>query len=498
MEAPVSSLSRLSASQVERASFTPGGCSQPNVQATKLPLESTSENALQALQRRLAEQDVRISLLEKELRKNRLAPTKLVEYEEDANEKQSVPGARSESAQSFNSKSPQPRGMHSGLAKSDGDALSAQMRYQILQLKLHSIVQKSRSIGVVDCSPLPSPPEQRPDLLDDVSPASEKPVTPIQDYSLDDLRAFESHLEMKAASSMNTHSDGGQKETIKALLEGIGSPTDVSQDYYTESKRLLPTIQPPASERCARRPIPVAWDGKVTYTLPTTSPFDDAAQEAKALNAQPRTKYPLGLFKHGLIFDPSKAEGNCYRTVAIANLPLSCCMRHLFQAVRGGPVLAAHLMNMERVAGYHMGIVTFVYEKDARAYVRFSQNHGVFFDDQRASIKMFKQATYPMSVDMEQKVSRGHTRCISIKGPHDPERYTDVVTYVKKALPVYFDLGDDMEENASKTELQIHFNSIEAASAAIEACRRYGRLANCNLSFTADPCSRSLPACPCH
>lgn len=239
MEAPVSSLSRLSASQVERASFTPGGCSQPNVQATKLPLESTSENALQALQRRLAEQDVRISLLEKELRKNRLAPTKLVEYEEDANEKQSVPGARSESAQSFNSKSPQPIGMHSGLAKSDGDALSAQMRYQILQLKLHSIVQKSRSIGVVDSSPLPSPPEQRPDLLDDVSPASEKPVTPIQDYSLDDLRAFESHLEMKAASSMNTHSDGGQKETIKALLEGIGSPTDVSQDYYTESKRLL-------------------------------------------------------------------------------------------------------------------------------------------------------------------------------------------------------------------------------------------------------------------
>lgn len=240
MEGTVSSLSRLSASQVERASFTPGGCSQPNVQATKLPLGSTSENALQALQRRLAEQDARISLLERELRKNRLAPTKPVDYEEGANENQSVPGARSESAQLFNSKSPQPRGMHSGLAKSDGDALSAQMRYQILQLKLHSIVQKSHSIGVVDSSPLSSPPEQRPDLLDDVSPASEKPVTPSQDYSLDDLRAFESHLEMQAASYMNTHSDGGQKETIKALLEGIVSPTDVAQDYYTESKRLLP------------------------------------------------------------------------------------------------------------------------------------------------------------------------------------------------------------------------------------------------------------------
>ncbi|KLJ07977.1 hypothetical protein EMPG_16546 [Blastomyces silverae] len=494
MESFVSGLSRLSPSQVERASFTPGGSALPKVTVTNLPWESASEDALQALRRRLAEQDARISLLEKELRKNRLGPTKPAEKKVE-DRKENVPGVRSESVSSLSSKPAQPKKAGVGLAGLDDGVISSQLRYQMLHLKLYSI-QRRASSDVEDSPPLSSPPRQSPEssFFDDLRPASETPATPSQEYSLDDLRAFESHLKMKEASSWSSHSDGVQKETTKTLLEGIGSPTDIPQAYGI--------VPGEVRTKRASRPTPMPWDGKVKYSLPTSSPFDNDHQKNRALNAQSHSKYPLeyplGLFQHGLIFDPPKTEGNCFRTVAITNLPLNCCLRHLFQGVRGGTVLSAHLMNMERAAGYHMGIVTFVYEKDARAYVEFSKNHGVFFDDQRARVIMFKQPTYPMSGDIERKVSHGHTRCISINGPCDPERYTVVAAFVERELPVYFDFGDDMVENESRTEMRIHFNSIKAASAAIEAFRGYKRLANCEMSFAPDPCSSPLPVCPCH
>ncbi|OJD27418.1 hypothetical protein ACJ73_01192 [Blastomyces percursus] len=490
MESLVSSLSRLSASQVERASFTPGSRTLPKETVTKLPGESVSGDALQALQRQLAEQDARISLLEKELGKSQLERTKSAgPTVEDG--KEYVTRARSESMPSLNSKPAQPQKGAASLARLDDGVISSQLRYQMLQFKLYSMHPR-RSSAVEDSPPLSSPPGQSPEssFFDDLSPASDKPATPSQEYSLDDLRAFESHLEMKEASSWSGHGDGVQRETTKALLEGIESPTDILQEYGI--------VPGEARTKRASRPTPMPWDGKVKYSLPTSSPFDDAHQKKRALNAQHHSKYPPGHFQHGLFFVRPKTEGNCCRTVAVTNLPLSCCLRHLFQGVRGGTILSAHLMNMERAAGYHMGIVTFVSEKDARAYVEFSKNHGVFFDDQRARVIMFKQPTYPMSVDIERRVSHGHTRCISIKGPRDPERYTDVAAFVERRLPVYFDLGDDMVENASRTEMRIHFNSIKAASAAMEAFRGYERLANCEMSFALDPCSRPLPVCPCH
>lgn len=235
MEVPVSSLSSLSLSQVERASFTPGGFTQPSTKEKKLPSESASTNALQALQRRLAEQDARISLLEKKLRKNRLEPAE----ETDEGRKENVSAARSVPVSSLPA---QPKDVRIGLIESNDGVISSKMRYQILQLKLYSIVQQRRSITAEPSPPLASPPEHSPaqSLFDDFSPVSENPAPANHDYSPDDLRAFESHLEMKAASSLNNYSDAVQKETIKTLLEGIGSPTDVPQDYKTEPKHFLP------------------------------------------------------------------------------------------------------------------------------------------------------------------------------------------------------------------------------------------------------------------
>ncbi|OAX77362.1 hypothetical protein ACJ72_08342 [Emergomyces africanus] len=523
MEIPISSLSKLSPSQVEKASFIPGCFTQRAAKPRKLPSESTAEEALQALQQRLAEQDARISLLEKKLRKNRLGTAEEAE-EAEKERKGSVPGAGSVPVSSANAQPAPRKDVGIGLAgPNDGD-IPSMMRYQILQLKLYSIVQQRRAIAVKPSFPLSSPPQQSPasSFFDDFSPAPPKSAPPDQAYSPDDLRAFESYLEMKAASSVNNHNNGVHKETIRTLLEGIESPVDVPHAFKTEPKCLLPvnaipfpvfriiprlranyyftvqSIDAAARTTSSSQPTPLPWDGEIKYTLPTSSPFDDSNQASRALSAQRHQGSLLGLFQHGLIFHPPESEGNVYRTVAITNLPLRSCLRHLFQAVRGGPVFSAHLMNMERVAGHHMGIVNFLYERDARAYVAFSQSHGVFFDDRRANVIMFKQATYPISVDMEQKVRGNHTRCISIKGPPDSKRYTDVATFVEKQFPVYFDLGDDMVENASATDLEMHFNSIEAASAVIGAFRQYHRLANCELSFAPDPCSRPLPTCPCH
>ncbi|PGH10665.1 hypothetical protein AJ79_05379 [Helicocarpus griseus UAMH5409] len=492
MEVSVSSLSKLSPSQVEKASFTPRKLSQPAAQANMPLSEPHPSNTLQFLQNRLAEQDARISSLEKLLQKHQI---KTAEEEDDG--KQTVTSAYVTAAPSPVFKTLQPENVKRNSTGSDDGAL----RYQILHLKLCAIMQQRNSNYAPEPSPpLSSPPAQSPSLLDDFGQLETSVPTLVPskaDYLSEDLAEFESRLQSKVANPKTEHNDVTWEKTNETLIEGIDAPEEIS--YVRKEPKFAMSSIEPVVHKAINRPTPLPWDGTIKYTLATSSPFDDTAQEMGALNAQPpNLSTSLGLFQHGLVFKPHKTDENVYRTVAVTNLPLGSCLRHLFQAIRGGPIYSAHLMNMERTAGYHMGIVTFIHEKDARAYVDFAKDHGVLFDDQRANVIMFKTATYPISVEMNRKIKSGHTRCISIKGPRDPDRYSAVAAFVEKELPVYFDLGDDMMENEDATELQMHFNSITAASAAMEAFRRFSRFADCQLSFAPDPCSRSFPACPCH
>lgn len=239
-------------------------------------------------------------------------------------------------------------------------------------------------------------------------------------------------------------------------------------------------------------PKPQPWDGTIAWV--TTAAYDDHGEEVDALSLQPGASSSLGLFQHGLVFAPRDPDENAFRTVMLTHLPLDVDMKTLLRAVRGGDVLAAHLMNTESNAGFHLGVVIFVREKDAVAYANFAARHGVYFNDQRAKVVLSPTPTYPITKTMEANIFRyGHTRCIAITGEADPNRYTAVALHIMDELPIHFASGDRMVENQDETEIIVRFNSIKAAGAALEVLRRYPMLRGCDLDFASDPCAEPLP-----
>ncbi|KAK2798836.1 hypothetical protein FQN50_008697 [Emmonsiellopsis sp. PD_5] len=456
MERP-SGLSTLSPAQLERASFTPRAACESTMVAPAS--EPSSESLLQAMQKLLAMQEARIASLENQMRNSSGAqtPVRRDGYKDCSSHR----------------------------------TMSSETRQQ-LQSDLHAALRQenispaSSSLDTKQASP--------PSLLDDLLTPTEGPLHLRGGCSsnlLDDLTSFEP-FESAAGHTAEKQVDAPSDDPFETLMDLI-SHSEVTCPQKLDTKPTGVIDQPSLLDVYDGNRRQVPWDGIINYTL-CSSPFSSSDEESAAVYGQPKTSWSSGFFQHGLFFKPHKTDDNAYRTVALTNLPLNSFLRHLISAVRGGPIYSAHLMNMEKVAGFHMGVVKFLYEKDARAYVEFAKEVGVFFDGHRANVMLYKTATYPISTQMEEKIAKGHTRCVSIKGPRDPGRYTAVAAFVERKLPVYFDLGDDIIENGDQTELQMSFNSIEAASAAMEAFRHsFRRLDNCELSYAPDPCARPFP-----
>jgi T-complex protein 1 subunit beta len=194
------------------------------------------------------------------------------------------------------------------------------------------------------------------------------------------------------------------------------------------------------------------------------------------------------------MFTPGEWDENVYRTITITNLPLNINMKTLLKGVLGGEVYSVHLMNMEQCSGSHMGIVTFVNERAAMAYIKFAANYGVYYNDQRANVFLLQTATYPMSDQMETDIFKhGHTRCLSIRGPPDADRYRCIFAHIQRRLPMYFDLGDAMIDNETHTEVIVRLNSIPAAQDVHRSLESDHGLRTSEIDFAPDPCAQRLP-----
>lgn len=225
------------------------------------------------------------------------------------------------------------------------------------------------------------------------------------------------------------------------------------------------------------RPITQPWDGTIHWT------------SKPATEGDPRAF--LRSSGHGLVYTPKANDRNVYRTICLSGLPSTTDLRSLIAAIRGGSIYSAHLMNMEQLAGFQMGFVTFVEEKAARAYVDFAAKCGVYFDNQRAKVVLFQTPTFPTSTLTRSCVPL--TRCIIIKGPSNYDRYSYVAKYIEGRMPVYFALGDIMVENDTATELQVRFHSIPAAQQAMPLLRSFKSLEDCTVQYTPDPCNQRFP-----
>ncbi|KAK2734155.1 hypothetical protein FQN57_001870 [Myotisia sp. PD_48] len=310
-------------------------------------------------------------------------------------------------------------------------------------------------------------------------------------YLLDDFLAFEQRLNKSKQITSTSLSSAAEPDTPTTLIEGIGSVDDLidhgdNQASSPENACCETPSTPSTPSKIFPRPRP--WDGTVSWR----SISDNDSKYGSGDEASTPSHHPHPQLPHGLIYVPQRPNENAYRTAFLDHLPLDVSMKTMLSAVRGGKVLSAHLMNMEEIAGYHMGIVTFAREQDASAYAEFARTHGVYFNNRRIKVTLSKIPTYPMSDTMQKGVfNQGHTRCISIRGGSDSHRYSAVAARLLKWLPRYFELGDSMVENEDETEIIVRFNSIVAAQSALKLLA--GVHLDCAMGFAPDPCGLPLP-----
>ncbi|EEP81213.1 T-complex protein 1 subunit beta [Uncinocarpus reesii 1704] len=330
-----------------------------------------------------------------------------------------------------------------------------------------------------------------------------------------ELVGFEEIFERKSAQAPQNSYERSAHDQPQTLLEGIGSAMELTHHRRIDSRSnpgssLLLDMgdSPPRNNSssefsvssgnqdrasdCSVLPGPIPWDGKISWK--TVSVFENVKDIANTLCNQPPEMASRGLFQDDLVFKPRQGDLNVYRTVAVLNLPDNIDMKTFLKGIRGGCIYSAHLHNTLYISGSHMGVVTFIFQTDAIAYAEFAAKNGVYFNGKRAEVVLFKTPTYPISEVMERYIfDLGHTRCLSIRGESDPERFTMIAKFMKDNSRMYFDLGDQMVENETKTEIIVRFNSVQAAAGVMAKLEKFPLLYGCDIDFDIDPCSEPLP-----
>ncbi|KAK2832033.1 hypothetical protein FQN49_006919 [Arthroderma sp. PD_2] len=321
-------------------------------------------------------------------------------------------------------------------------------------------------------------------------------------YLLDDLDVFESCL--SSMSSMGSAkgypvtpltpvTSKSGFDVNETLVDGVGSVGDLIHHRGGNSSIRTDSDDDEFFTSSSSPPTPVKaqpWDGHISWT---NTLLNDDYGKFEGRPSPFRPSNSSDFLTHGLVYFPRFDDEDAYRTVFLTHLPLDVDMKTLLSAVRGGMVYSAHIMNMEEIAGYHMGVVNFVRGKDAAAYVNFARMHGVYFNDARVNVSLSKTPTYPIPKAMQQNIiDQLYSRCLVICGDQDPRRYTYIAWHLKAKMPTDFGMGDRMIENSAETGINIRFSSIRAADSAYHILR--GLLRDCTIAFALDPCAQPLPS----
>lgn len=281
------------------------------------------------------------------------------------------------------------------------------------------------------------------------------------------------------------------------------SPTKAPSILSTATATLTRDASSPGSStttsRSSRRLTTAPWDGKIHWSLSTASVFDSPEEERGVasyrnsynLISPRKTSSELWILQYGLRYSPSPAdEGNAFRTITIEDLPLSTTMDQVLEALRGGKVYSAHLLNTGFMTGYHTAIIVFLYQSHAEEVARCASESGFFVGGKRAKVSVLNTPTYPMSAEMERLIfEEGFTRCVALDN-FDHETMTEKLYAVLKSS-ICWDYLECIEHGYDKKAICIRFHCIKAAAKAFELLRVHFHFRKCKVEFVSDPCART-------
>lgn len=305
------------------------------------------------------------------------------------------------------------------------------------------------------------------------------------DSWLDDIKTPVLEPERPATSSVRFEAPSSKASTAPSVT--TPSVTEASTSLSSATTRSAKTVEIP-------------WDGKIRWALGTSGVFDSPDEEQGVASirsnfiSQRKTASELWVFQYGLRYIPGPAQGNSFRTVKIEDLPLSTTMDQVLEAIRGGDVFSAQLLNTGFLTGYHTAIVVFLYQNQAVDFADRARRSGFFIRGKRAKVSVLNTPTYPMSAEMERLIfEEGSTRCVAL---YNFDRSLVENLYAVLRGSVCWDYLECIEHGYEQNAICIRFHCIKIAAVAYELLRAHAAFRRCKVEFVNDPCARPAEAEP--
>lgn len=197
----------------------------------------------------------------------------------------------------------------------------------------------------------------------------------------------------------------------------------------------------------------------------------------------------LGLFQHGLVFQPNDDEKDIYRAVMITGIP-QINMANVLKPVCGGPLYSVHLLRTAHLTGSHSAIITFLYEDDAREFVKSTSIKNIVYLENRANASLIRTPTFPIPKNLKDLIfKQGHTRCLSISQLSEQYSSGDLFNALLAWNNRFANLLEGIQEIGSGA-FHVRFHSIRAAGLAFFALKKHADFKYCVIKFVPDPCDR--------
>ncbi len=195
-------------------------------------------------------------------------------------------------------------------------------------------------------------------------------------------------------------------------------------------------------------------------------------------------------FKYGIRYVPKIHEHDVYLTVSISGLQSSVTLMALLEKVRGGMVVDAKLLDTAKITGSNTALVTFYYERSARAYENYAKQHRIAFSNFVAQVAVVSTPTWPIPDNLRTSIEKfGNTRCFEV---HNIPRNISLPSVRREltASPVMESDSLECMRLGADGILGLRFSSISAAEQSSALFRM--RYRGCTVKYTPDPCAQPL------
>jgi hypothetical protein len=255
---------------------------------------------------------------------------------------------------------------------------------------------------------------------------------------------------------------------------------------YSHSQELELPTQPAEQDRKS----PVPWDGTISWKI--FNIFKDRGEERQAMH---NAALMIGdgrleeqwIFQYGLRYLPQPDDSDAYRTVRVEGLPRDITMDKVLAEVCYGEVYSIDLLNTFGITGYHTARVTFLHQKSALAFCKYSRKKGVYIDGVRVRATLEKTATYPIGRNMRDAIDNDCcSRCLTVLNVD-----SSLLLYTRSLIErSYLKYSTETLDLAGDT-INIRFHSMRAAAFAYQKFTNDSAFGQCILKYGQDPCNRA-------